>query len=153
MVKVITPAYFAREDTSTPVKIGLLAVLVNLVLNLVLMGPFQHMGIAAATSASAWLNTILLTIILYRRGHFVFDVRLKSRLPRMVFASTVMALSLYIGMNGLDKMLAGGQLEKWVALGVLVIVGLIVYFAISILIGVADKAELKRILRGKDSSI
>ena len=50
-------------------------------------------------------------------------------------------------------MLAGGQLEKWIALGVLVIVGLIVYFAISFLIGVADKADLKRILRQKDSTV
>ena len=71
----------------------------------------------------------------------------------MVFASIVMALSLYIGMNGLDKFLAGGQLEKWIALGVLVSGGLIVYFAISFLIGVADKADLKRILRQKDSTV
>ena len=84
---------------------------------------------------------------MYRRGHFVLDVRLKLRLPRMVFASIVMALSLYIGMNGLDKMLAGGQLEKWIALGVLVSGGLIVYFAISLLIGVADKVDLKRIYK------
>ena len=71
----------------------------------------------------------------------------------MVFASIVMALSLYIGLNGLDKMLAGGQLEKWIALGMLVVGGLIVYFAISFLIGVADKADLKRILRQKDSTV
>tara|TARA_B100000745_G_scaffold203897_1_gene134647 strand:- start:270 stop:485 length:216 start_codon:yes stop_codon:yes gene_type:complete len=71
----------------------------------------------------------------------------------MVFASIVMALSLYIGLNGLDKMLAGGQLEKWIALGMLVIGGLIVYFATSFLIGVADKADLKRILRQKQSAV
>ncbi len=147
MVKALTPAYFAREDTSTPVKIGLLAVLVNLVLNLVLMGPFQHLGIAAATSASAWLNTILLAFVLFRRGHFSVDTRLKSRLPRMVFATVIMALFLYLGMNGLNEMLAGGQLEKCMALFLLVSGGLIVYFAISIFIGVADKADLKRILR------
>ncbi len=147
MVKALTPAYFAREDTSTPVKIGLLAVLVNLVLNLVLMGPFQHLGIAAATSASAWLNTILLAFVLFRRGHFSVDTRLKSRLPRMVFATVIMALFLYLGMKGLNEMLAGGQLEKCMALFLLVSGGLIVYFAISIFIGVADKADLKRILR------
>ena len=153
MVKALTPAYFAREDTSTPVKIGLLAVLVNLVLNLVLMGPFQHLGIAAATSASAWLNTILLAFVLFRRGHFSIDTRLKSRLPRMVFATVIMALFLYLGMNGLNEMLAGGQLEKCMALFLLVSGGLIVYFAISIFIGVADKADLKRILRQKESAV
>ena len=153
MVKVITPAYFAREDTSTPVKIGLLAVLVNLVLNLVLMGPFQHLGIAAATSASAWLNTILLAFVLFRRGHFSIDTRLKSRLPRMVFATVIMALFLYLGMNGLSEMLAGGQLEKCMALFLLVSGGLIVYFAISFFIGVADKEDLKRILRQKESAV
>ena len=153
MVKALTPAYFAREDTSTPVKIGLLAVLVNLVLNLVLMGPFQHLGIAAATSASAWLNTILLAFVLFRRGHFSIDTRLKSRLPRMVFATVIMALFLYLGMNGLNEMLAGGQLEKCMALFLLVSGGLIVYFAISFFIGVADKADLKRILRQKESAV
>jgi putative peptidoglycan lipid II flippase len=153
MVKALTPAYFAREDTSTPVKIGLLAVLVNLVLNLVLMGPFQHLGIAAATSASAWLNTTLLAFVLFRRGHFSIDTRLKSRLPRMVFATVIMALFLYLGMEGLNEMLAGGQLEKIMALFLLVSGGLIVYFAISFFIGVANKADLKRILRQKQSAV
>jgi len=153
MVKALTPAYFAREDTSTPVKIGLLAVLVNFVLNLVLMGPFQHLGIAAATSASAWLNTILLAFVLFRRGHFSIDTRLKSRLPRMVFATVIMALFLYLGMNGLSEMLAGGQLEKCMALFLLVSGGLIVYFAISFFIGVADKADLKRVLRQKEPAV
>ena len=68
MVKALAPGYFARGDTATPVKISVACLVVNLVLNLVLMGPFKHVGIAMATAVSAWLNAGLLAAILGRRG-------------------------------------------------------------------------------------
>ena len=67
LVKVLVANYFARKDTYTPVKIAFVAVLVNLVLNLILMGPFLHVGIAAATSISGWVNALLLTFVMLKR--------------------------------------------------------------------------------------
>ena len=70
LIKVLTPGYFARENTVTPVKIASLCVAVNLVLNLVLMGPFAHVGIAVATAIAAWINAALLAGALFLEGAF-----------------------------------------------------------------------------------
>ena len=152
LVKGLSPGFFVREDMSTPVKIGLLAVAVNLVLNLLLMGPFLHVGIAAATSASAWLNAGLLAYILYRRGHFVLDDRLKSQLPRMLIASVIMGAGLYGGLQALDTLLAGSLTERITVLAILVIGGLLVYGVLALVMGMATKDDLRRALNRKPTS-
>jgi len=78
--KALTPGFFARHDTKTPVKASATALVVNIVLNLALMPVLGYVGIALGTSISAWLNAGLLTIGLHRRGHLIADARLKRRL-------------------------------------------------------------------------
>ena len=77
LIKVLGPGFFAREDTVTPVKIAALCVAINLGLNLLLMGPLLHVGIALATAISAWINVGLLLLVLRRRGHLRLDARLR----------------------------------------------------------------------------
>jgi putative peptidoglycan lipid II flippase len=60
LVKVLAPAYFARQDTATPFRIGAVAVGVNVALNLALFFWMGHVGLALATSASAWVNALML---------------------------------------------------------------------------------------------
>ncbi len=60
LVKVLAPAYFARQDTATPFRIGAIAVGVNIALNLSLFFWMGHVGLALATSASAWVNALML---------------------------------------------------------------------------------------------
>ena len=96
MVKVLTPAYFARQDTMTPMRIAGICVVANLILNLILMWSLKHVGLALATALAAWLNTWLLARTLYRRGHFVPDSRLRRRLPRTLVATVVMASGLIV---------------------------------------------------------
>ena len=146
LVKVLTPGYFAREDTVTPVKIASLCVAVNLVLNLVLMGPFAHVGIAAATAIAAWINAALLAGGLKRRGHLVIDDRLKSRLPRIALAAAIMTASLVLGAMALAGPLAGAEVPRIAALVVLVAGGIIIYGACAQLSGAADLKELKTIM-------
>ena len=65
--KVLAPGYFARQDTKTPVRIGIIALLANMLLNIAIVLPWYqsgasgpHAGLAAATSLSAFLNAGLL---------------------------------------------------------------------------------------------
>ncbi|MEQ9002239.1 MAG: oligosaccharide flippase family protein, partial [Pseudomonadales bacterium] len=60
LVKVAAPAYFAREDTATPFRFAVIAVLTNIALNLALFSWMGHVGLALATSAAAWVNALLL---------------------------------------------------------------------------------------------
>lgn len=68
LIKVLAPGYYARQDTKTPVKIGVIAMIANMVFNVILVWPLGHVGLALATSLSAGLNALLLWIGLHRDG-------------------------------------------------------------------------------------
>ena len=60
LVKILAPAFYARKDMKTPVKVAIIALVTNMVLNLIFIGPFAHVGLAAATTISAFVNSGLL---------------------------------------------------------------------------------------------
>ncbi|MEL0068308.1 MAG: lipid II flippase MurJ, partial [Gammaproteobacteria bacterium] len=70
LIKVLATAFYARQDTKTPVKIGIIAMLSNIVLNLLLYKPLGHVGLALATSISAILNAGLLYVYLRRNNYY-----------------------------------------------------------------------------------
>ncbi len=92
VVKILTPGFFARGDTVTPLKIGVAAVVLNLGLNLVFMAPLHAVGPALATSLSSAFNVICLVVLLRRRGHFTLDSGARRRLPRLLAAGACMAV-------------------------------------------------------------
>ena len=148
LVKALAPGFFAREDTATPVKISVFCLVVNLVLNLLLMGPFKHVGIAAATVVSSWLNAAIMAYVLKGRGHLVLDGRLRRRLPRMILASAVMGAALIWALAPLQEALAGGMVERIGALAMLVVGGMVVFAATVLLTGAARISDLKSLYRG-----
>jgi putative peptidoglycan lipid II flippase len=102
LVKVLVPGYFARQDTKTPVKIGIIALLFNMVLNVAIVVPWYrmelpgpHAGLAIATSISSFLNAGLLYRGLRRDGILVHTPGWVRFLLRVVVASAVMAMLLY----------------------------------------------------------
>ena len=74
LIKVLAPGFFARQDMRTPVRIGIIAMVSNMVLNLLLVIPLHfywqigHLGLAAATSTSAFINALLLFVSLRKKG-------------------------------------------------------------------------------------
>ncbi len=73
LIKVLAPGFFARQDTKTPVKIGIVAMVANMVFNLILIWPLAHAGLALATALSAFLNAGLLGLLLRREGVLRFQ--------------------------------------------------------------------------------
>ncbi len=142
LVKIVGPGFFAREDTATPVKIAAGCVALNLVLNLALMGPLQHVGIALATAVSSWVNAGLLLRALSRRGHFSADSRLRRFLPRALAASAVMAAALWGASLAMADFAAAWQRAGMLA--ALVGLGLAVFAAASLLFGAVSTAELRQ---------
>jgi len=67
LVKILAPGFFARQNTRTPVKVGVIAVAVNIVAAIMLVYPLKHVGLAMATSIAAWVNAVLLLRLL-RKG-------------------------------------------------------------------------------------
>ena len=148
LVKTLTPGFFAREDTATPVKVAAVCMAANLVLNLLLMGPLLHVGIALATSLSAWLNAGLLAWILKRRGHLEPDPQLRRRLVRMVASSAIMALLLMAASGALEGAWSGPEAVRIGALAILVVGGIASYGVLVQLTGAGAYGEIRRLLRG-----
>jgi putative peptidoglycan lipid II flippase len=142
LVKVLAPAFFARHDTKTPVKIAIVAMAANLALTLVLMRILAHVGIALATSAAGWLNALLLLTMLVRRRHFALDARARRNLPRIAAAALGMGVVLALSRTALASALAGSAPIRIAALAGLVAAGLASYAVLTVALGIADWRDL-----------
>lgn len=147
VIKVLAPAFFAREDTATPVKVASAALIANVVLNLILMGPLGHVGIALATTLANWCNAGLLAWLLFRRGHLRLDARLRARLLRILAATVVMAAPVGAIALAYPGWHAGG-IERVAALAGLVAAGVVAYALAAQMLGAARLAEIRKLLRG-----
>jgi putative peptidoglycan lipid II flippase len=140
LVKVLAPGFFARGDMTTPVRIGLVVLAVNLGLNLALMGPLKHVGPPLATTLAAILNTALLGIVLMRRGYLRPDRALASRLPRMVAATSGMGIGLWFARRVLVPQL--GHHVPVTTLALLIGLGLGLYALLAQGLGLLDTLAL-----------
>ena len=148
IVKALAPAFFAREDTATPVRAAVLAVATNIMLSLALLHPLGPTGIALATSLAAWVNAAALAVSLWRHAHLALDADFRRRVPRIVLASAVMAACLVLGARSLESALAGGLAFKIAALAALVTGGIVLYGALALGLGAVELALVKRVLGG-----
>ncbi len=149
LVKVLTPNFFARKDTRTPVITAAISLIVTIALNIVFvlnMG-MGVSGLALAGAIGAWVNIALLTSILSARGFFTLTPRVIGRLIRIVLASAIMGAALYCLMRSIGPWFEAGALDK--ALGILAILGTgaIIYGGAAIALGVLDKATVQRLMR------
>lgn len=88
-VKVLNPAFFARQNTVTPVKIASFCVLINFLLNIILMQYYQHVGIAMATAIASWTNAFLLFLVLYKSKQVEIDEKLKKLVSKVTIISII----------------------------------------------------------------
>jgi putative peptidoglycan lipid II flippase len=95
LLKVLTPAFFAREDTRTPMVWAGVSAVINITLGYTLFKLIGFEGLAFATSIAAWANVAGLTVLLTRSRHLVTDKRLRQRLPRIVLAALIMGTALF----------------------------------------------------------
>jgi putative peptidoglycan lipid II flippase len=123
LIKVLTPGFYARQDTKTPVRLAVISMLVNLAGNLTLIfylgKTWGHVGVAISTAIAAWVNVILLYVTLHRRGQLRMDARFISKAWRIIAASLIMCAALLL-MNPLaDPHMAKGLIERVSALALL----------------------------------
>jgi putative peptidoglycan lipid II flippase len=128
LLKVFSPAYFARENTKTPMRFAGISVLVDIGVSLLLFPLWGHVGIAIATITAAWVNVAQLIYGLYRRGEYSPDHQLFNKLWRIFCAAGVMGGCLYGGRIFFHQESLERVLPQWVSLGLLCVGGGIVYF-------------------------
>ena len=149
LVKVLTPAFFARGDTAMPVRIALGCIALNLALNVALMSPLQHMGPPLASSLSAWANVAALAIVLLRRGNMTADRPLLLAIARMLAAAALMLAALWWLHRTAYAPLAADPLWRWAGLAMLVGGGMAAYALAAAALGILDARRLLGRLRGR----
>ena len=135
MIKVLAPGYYARQDTKTPVKIGIQAMVVNMVLNLALVVPFQHAGLALATSLSAYYNMAMLYYGLRKQGVYQPQAGWMRFGVIMLLANTALAgVALWL-MGDAQAWLDWETMQRIGWMSLIVVAGIAVYFAVMVLAG------------------
>ncbi len=149
LAKTLSAAYFAREDTKTPLKFSLITVALNttFALTFVLVLHLGIVGISAATGITAWINVGMLAWGLRTRGLLGFDERLRRVLPRIALATAVMAAALYAIQQPLAGWWAADLLRRGGGLVLLVGGGLAVYGAAIFASGAATRADIAGLFR------
>jgi len=139
LIKVLAPGYFARQDTKTPVKIGVVAMVANMVFNLILVWPLQHAGLALATSLSAWLNAGLLYLGLRRTGVFEPLAGWGRHWLRLLLAGGAMVAVIQWLAGRAGIWLQGGLTERVAWLALIVVTGMLVYLLVLVILGLRPR--------------
>lgn len=135
LVKVLAPGYYARQDTRTPVRIGVIAMVGNLVLNLTFVWWLAHAGLALATSLAAFINAGLLFRGLRKLSIYKPRAGWFAMFARTMTASTAMTVVLWWGSGELETWLSWGAWDRALRLSLWVCVGALVYLLALLLLG------------------
>jgi putative peptidoglycan lipid II flippase len=149
LIRVLQPGYFAREDTVTPTIFAGISVVANISISLLLFPSLVHVGIAIATSASAWLNAVLLAVFLARRGHFALTGAEWGRHGLIIAVSAIMGGALYLLVQRGAPYFASGA-PLWLQAGLLAVLvgfGMAIYFTLVHVTGAQKLGLLLRRLR------
>lgn len=136
LIKVLAPGYYSRQDTKTPVRYGIIAMITNMGFNLLFAIPFGYVGLAIATSMSALLNATLL----YRGLHLAGVYRISR--PTIVFfvkavvSTALMVVVLYYFLPSQSQWLEWHLIDRTKALIGLISMGAITYLLGLLLLGI-----------------
>lgn len=125
LVKVLVPGFTSRKDMKTPVRFGIYAMVANMGMNIALVFPLAHAGLALATSLGAFFNASLLLSKLLKDKIYKPGKNWANFIVKIIFANEIMALFLYVCVDG-DQWFDWSAFDKafnlalWIALGGLV---------------------------------
>ncbi|MBL7252284.1 murein biosynthesis integral membrane protein MurJ [Alloalcanivorax sp. C16-2] len=139
LIKVLAPGYFARQDTKTPVKIGVIAMIANMGFNLALVWPLQHAGLALATSLSAWLNAGLLFAGLRRGGVYRPGAGWGAHGVRLLCAGGAMVVAIHFLARQAGVWMEGPLMARIGWLTVIVLAGLAIYALVLLILGLRPR--------------
>jgi putative peptidoglycan lipid II flippase len=147
--KVMQPLFFAREDTKSPFRFALVAMVLNAVIAIGLSPVIGYVAAAWGTTISSWIMIVLLWNGTRGMGEAArLDARLLRAIPRQVLAVSVMAIGLWGASQLLDEMLHTDFL-RYPALALLIIFGIVLYGLSGALFGAFKKSDLVEIRRQK----
>lgn len=149
MIKIFTPAFFARENTRTPMVYAGVSAVVNVALGASLFFTVGFYGLALATSIAAWVNVMLLMRTLLRSGHFEPDAALRARLPRIILASALMGIGVWYLAQYFADSIGGRVIADMTLLGFVSVLGLALYAVLALALRAVSPVDIKTALGRK----
>lgn len=136
LVKVLAAGFYAKQDMRTPVRVGVIAMVANMIFNVLLIWPLAHAGIAMATSLSAVLNTGFLFYFLRQRGIYRPRDGWKLFAARLLAANVILAVWLWVGSGDLSEWMTHSAFWRLSHLGLLLVSAVLIYLGSLWLIGI-----------------
>ncbi|HHG3077662.1 murein biosynthesis integral membrane protein MurJ [Vibrio parahaemolyticus] len=146
LIKVLAPGYYSRQDTKTPVKYGIIAMVTNMVFNAIFAYFYGYVGLAIATALSAFVNMALLYRGLHIAGVYQITKRTVFFIMRLVIAGAAMVAAILWQLEDMSVWLEWSFAHRSGMLGMLIGLGAAVYLAVLFLTGV----RLKDLKAGTD---
>ncbi|ETT17598.1 integral membrane protein MviN [Vibrio parahaemolyticus 50] len=146
LIKVLAPGYYSRQDTKTPVKYGIIAMVTNMVFNAIFAYFYGYVGLAIATALSAFVNMALLYRGLHIAGVYQITKRTVFFIIRLVIAGAAMVAAILWQLEDMSVWLEWSFAHRSGMLGTLIGLGAAVYLAVLFLTGV----RLKDLKAGTD---
>ncbi len=143
-IRVLSPGFFARNDTKTPVRAGVISMILNMVLAGLLVFPLQHVGLALATSLAAFANAGLLLIWLIQENTLRFQPGWFLFIVRVIIASSIMGFLLLWAIPPLVDWLQFSIIERIVKLLIYTLVGVGIYGISMPILGVRYSQLLRK---------
>ena len=153
LIKVLAPAFFAREDTKTPMRFALISVAINTVLGAGLFfwlnrqGTAGFIGLAVATSTAAWVNALLLASTLAARGWYRPGPVLVSRTVRAFIASAIMSAAVWYMLAHFQWIRDNIVDSRALGAAIVVLSGGLIYGLAALLTGAIRITDLRQALR------
>jgi putative peptidoglycan lipid II flippase len=146
-IKVLAPGYYARQDTKTPVKIGIIAMISNMGLNIILMIYLEHVGLALATSLSAILNAGLLYQGLRKRGVYSPNPGWARFSLKLIIANSGLLLFLFALNPVYNKWEIWDALQRASHLSGLIVGAAVIYFVLLLILRINLRSLVRPINR------
>lgn len=136
LVKVLAPGFYARKNTRTPAKVAMVTFGINIALSLALIYPLKFIGLALSVSLAAYVNAVMLYVLLRKHGHYVPGHGWWRLTAQVAFATAAMAGVLYWGAGDLKPWLAAGMAQRVLWLAGWIVAGLAVYAVALLAVGI-----------------
>lgn len=139
LIKVLAPGYYSRQDTKTPVKFGIIAMAVNMVFNAIFAWFYGYIGLAIATSLSAFVNMTLLYSGLYRAKVYQLSKATLFFVIRLIIAAVAMTAVIWFSIEDIPQWLTWSLEYRAVMLAAMIAIGAITYILVLLALGIRPK--------------
>lgn len=151
VIKILQTIFFANKDTKTPMKASFVSLLINIILNIMLIKFFSYRGIILSTVLASFANVFILVFMLIKQKKINFTEIFILKILKIVYSLIFMIIFIFLLRKFISVNCEDIFLLKLVKLCLVCGLPLLLYFVVSIMVGLIDINGVKKLLKNKKS--